>query len=88
MNAVVKTMAAPLDVRWDGRGDVVRQIDGVWFLDPVSAKPFDTVVVATPAEQAAPLLVSHAPAMAAACPRHGGHGACLSFNSSWTVMVA
>jgi renalase len=61
MNAVVKAMAAPLDVHWNSTVEAIRRIDGVWFIDPVSAKAFDAVVLATPAEQAAPLLVAHDP---------------------------
>jgi renalase len=81
MNAVVKALAAPLDVLWNSRVEAIQHIDGLWFLDPVSAKAFDAVVLATPAEQAAPLLVAHDPAMAAmaqACPSA----------PCWTVMVA
>ncbi|MES2022147.1 MAG: FAD-dependent oxidoreductase [Pseudomonadota bacterium] len=71
MNAVVKAMAQALAVEANARVDALRRIDGTWFLDPVSDEPLDAVIVATPAEQAAPLLVAHDPAMAAmaqACP--------------------
>ena len=71
MNAVVKALAQPLDVRWNSRVDALRRAGRSWFLDPVADDPFDAVIVATPAEQAAPLLVAHEPAMAAmatGCP--------------------
>ena len=81
MNAVLRAMAAPLDVRWNSLVDALRRIDGLWFVDPVAAGAFDAVIVATPSEQAAPLLVAHDPAMAAiaqACPSA----------PCWTAMVA
>lgn len=81
MNAVVEALAGPLTVEWNARIDRLRHIDGAWFLPPICDEAFDAVIVATPAEQAAPLLVAHDPAMAAmaqACPS----AAC------WTMMVA
>lgn len=81
MNAVVQAMAEPLDVRWNCRVDTIRRVGRALFVDPVADRPFDAVVVATPAEQAAPLLVAHDPAMAAmaqACPSA----------PCWTAMVA
>lgn len=81
MNAVVKAISRPLAVRWNSRVDALRRVDRSWFLDPVADDPFDAVIVATPAEQAAPLLVAHDPAMAAmaqGCPSA----------PCWTAMVA
>ncbi len=81
MNAVAKAIARPLAVHWQSRVDAMRRIDRSWVLDPVSQERFDAVIVATPAEQAAPLLVAHDPAMAAmaqACPSA----------PCWTAMVA
>lgn len=81
MNAVVKALAHPLAVEWNARIDRLRRSDGAWFLAPLSDESFDAVIVATPAEQAAPLLVAHDPAMAAmaqACPSA----------PCWTAMVA
>ncbi|TPG14645.1 NAD/FAD-dependent oxidoreductase [Sphingomonas koreensis] len=81
MNAVVKALSRPLAVRWNSRVDALRRIDRSWFLDAVADDPFDAVIVATPAEQAAPLLVAHEPTMAAmaqACPSA----------PCWTAMVA
>jgi predicted NAD/FAD-dependent oxidoreductase len=81
MNAVVKALSRPLTVRWTSRVDALRRVGRSWFLDSVADDSFDTVIVATPAEQAAPLLVAHDPAMAAmaqSCPSA----------PCWTVMVA
>lgn len=81
MNAVVKAISEQLPVEWNARVDCLRRSDGAWFLDPVADEPFDAVIVAVPAEQAAPLLVAHDPAMAAmaqACPSA----------PCWTAMVA
>ena len=80
MNAVPKAMAAPLAVHRNSRIDgIVRHGNG-WMLDP-GGEVFDGVIVATPAEQAAPLLLPHDPAMAAAA-RHCPSAPC------WTAMVA
>ena len=81
MNAVVKALSRPLDVQWNSRVDALRRVGGSWFLDPVADEPFDAVIVAVPAEQAAPLLAAHDPAMAAiaqGCPSA----------PCWTAMVA
>ena len=81
MNAVVRALAQPLDVRWNSRVDMLRRAGRSWFLDPVADDPFDAAIVATPAEQAAPLLVAHEPAMAAmaqGCPSA----------PCWTAMVS
>ena len=81
MNAVVKALSRPLDVQWNSRVDSFRRVGRSWFLDSVADDPFDAVIVATPAEQAAPLLVAHDPAMAAmaqSCPSA----------PCWTAMVA
>ncbi|MEN2787287.1 NAD(P)/FAD-dependent oxidoreductase [Sphingomonas qilianensis] len=81
MNAVVRAMARHLPVRWNAPVDAIRRIGHSWALDPVSEALFDAVIVATPAEQAAPLLIAHDPAMAAmaqSCPSA----------PCWTAMVA
>ncbi|TPG15509.1 NAD(P)/FAD-dependent oxidoreductase [Sphingomonas oligophenolica] len=81
MNAVVKALSRPLAVQWNSRVDALRRIDQSWFFDPVADVPFDAVIVATPAEQAAPLLATHEPAMAKiaqGCPSA----------PCWTAMVA
>lgn len=81
MNAVAKAISRPLAVHWNSRVDALRRVDRSWFLDSVAEDPFDAVIIATPAEQAAPLLVAHDPAMAAmaqGCPSA----------PCWTAMVA
>lgn len=64
MNAVVKAMANEHDVRWGTRIEAIRRDGGRWSVDPVADASFDAVIIATPAEQAAPLLAPHAAAMA------------------------
>ncbi|WBH15120.1 NAD(P)/FAD-dependent oxidoreductase [Sphingomonas radiodurans] len=81
MNAVVKAMARPFAVRWNSRVDALRRLDRLWFLDSVADDGFEAVIVATPAEQAAPLLVAHDPAMATIA--QGSPSA-----PCWTTMVA
>lgn len=81
MSAVVKAITERLDVTWTAKIDTIRQVGATWRLDSVSETAFDAVVIATPAEQAAPLLVAHDPAMAAmaqACPSA----------PCWTAMLA
>ena len=81
MSAVVKALSRPLAVQWNSRVEAIRRVDRSWFLDSVADDPFDAVIVAIPAEQAAPLLVAHEPAMAAmaqGCPSA----------PCWTVMAA
>lgn len=65
MNAIVKHLAAQADIRWNCRVTEVRRTPNGWVVDPdTTGTVFDTVVIATPAEQAAPLLAPHDPAMA------------------------
>jgi renalase len=81
MNALVRAMAQASTVRWNTRIDSFSRTDRSWFLSPDVEDRFDAVIVATPAEQAAPLLVAHDPGMAAmaqGCPS----------TPSWTAMVA
>lgn len=81
MNAVAKALSEPLAVQWNSRVEALRRVERHWFLDSIVDDPFDAVIVATPAEQAAPLLAAHDPAMAR-----------LALGSPsapcWTVMVA
>lgn len=58
MNAPVRQLAAGLDVRWMQRIDRLVPQSGRWHLAGagIEAGPFETVVVALPAEQAAVLL--------------------------------
>ncbi|MCU6454097.1 NAD(P)-binding protein [Sphingomonas sp. A2-49] len=81
MSAVVKALSAQLDVQFDRRIDALRGGDGSWRLDPVCEDAFDAVIVATPAEQAAPLLMAHDAAMATIAQR------CPSA-PCWTAMAA
>lgn len=81
MNALVKAIAQPLRVHWACQVDAIRRIGQHWLLDGVTEDLFDVVIIATPAEQAAPLLVAHDPAMAALA-QASPSAPC------WTAMVA
>lgn len=81
MNAVAKAIARPLAVHWNSRVDAIRRVGRSWFICPVADEAFEAVIVATPAEQAAPLLIAHDPAMA------GMAQACPS-DPCWTAMIA
>ncbi|MES3082096.1 NAD(P)/FAD-dependent oxidoreductase [Sphingomonas faeni] len=82
MNAIVKHLAAQADVRWNCRVTAVRGTAAGWTVDPDGTDAsFDAVVIATPAEQAAPLLAPHDPAMASEAL------ACRSA-PCWTAMFA
>ncbi|HEX8373929.1 MAG TPA: FAD-dependent oxidoreductase, partial [Geminicoccaceae bacterium] len=70
------------DVRWSARVDALRHDDRDWVLEGVDAAgPFDAVVIALPAEQAAPLLAPHRPGFAATA-------AASRTLPCWTVMAA
>ena len=61
MNAIIRHMAKGHDVRW-GRtiAGMIRKQDGWWVLDGAAITgPFDAVILAVPAEQAASLLALH-----------------------------
>lgn len=66
MNACVKAMAAPLDVRWGVRADRLTREATNWRIE-AGGQSFSaaTVLVAVPAEQAAALLAEAAPDLAA-----------------------
>lgn len=66
MNACVKAMAAPLDVRWGVRAEHLRRDGALWQVE-AGEQVFTaaTVLVAVPAEQAAVLLADVAPGLAA-----------------------
>ena len=81
MNAIVKAMAQPLTIGWNSRVGSIRRIGRSWFLDAVPDIAFDAVILAVPAEQAAPLLIDHDPAMAAIAQS-------CSSAPCWTAMVA
>lgn len=90
MNAPLQHMADALDVHWSRHVRAIEAIEADssrWRLvddasDPLSdGGTFDTVVIAVPAEQAAPLLRAHVPAMSA----------CTDVTRSqpcWTLMLA
>ncbi|WP_010219501.1 NAD(P)/FAD-dependent oxidoreductase [Sphingomonas sp. PAMC 26621] len=81
INSLSKSLCAPLTVCWNSRVDALREVDQKWVLDPVSQERFDALIIATPAEQAAPLLIAHEPAMA------GMAQSCPSA-PCWTAMLA
>ena len=66
MNAVVKAMAAPHDVTWGCQISTIARGEGRWTLFGAAGQlgPFDAVILAIPAEQAAALLSLHDFAMA------------------------
>ena len=66
MNAVIKAMAAPHDVSWGCQITGLARNEGQWTLLKPGGEvgPFDAVVMAIPAEQAAALLSLHDFAMA------------------------
>ena len=91
MNAIVKHLADQTQVHWQHQVTALRRSDAGWHVEllaPTSLAstaavdaPFDAVVIAVPAEQAAALLADHDPAMAAQAK------ACRS-SPSWTAMLA
>ncbi len=66
MNAVIKAMAAPHDVTWGCQVTGIARNEGQWTLLKAGGEvgPFDAVIMAIPAEQAAALLSLHDFAMA------------------------
>ena len=83
MNAPVRALAAPLDVRWHRRVDRVVRAGQDWVFegDGVDAGRFDAAIVAVPAEQAGPLVEAGRPDWAAQA-RATPSAPC------WTVMAA
>ena len=83
MNAPLRHLSARLDVRASQRIDRLARASGAWHLhgDGTVAGPFDTVVVALPAEQAAILLRDVEAAFA-------GRAAATRSMPCWTVMAA
>lgn len=61
MNAVIKEMAAPHSVIWDSLVSSIARKRGLWWLADKEAEtgPFDAVILAVPAEQAAAILSLH-----------------------------
>jgi hypothetical protein len=81
MSAPVRALAAAHDVRWTTRIETLRRDSNGWTLEGAKADPFDAVVLALPAEQAAPLLAAGDPAFAATA-------AASHTLPCWTVMAA
>ncbi len=83
MNAPVKHLARAAEVRWNTRVDALSGGPGAWRLegDGLADGPFDTVILAVPAENAAPLLRDAAPDLAA-------RAAATPAQPCWTVMAA
>ncbi|MES3098588.1 NAD(P)/FAD-dependent oxidoreductase [Sphingomonas faeni] len=82
MNAIVKHLAASAEVRWNSLVVQVCKTAAGWTIDPdATGDRFDAVVIATPAEQASPLLAPHDQAMASEAL------ACRSA-PCWTAMFA
>lgn len=67
MNAPIRAMAEALDVRFGTRIDRLQRTRGGWFLEAEgeTSDVYQAVIVAVPAEQAAPLFNSHVPDFAA-----------------------
>ncbi len=83
MNAVVRHMARAHDAQVGTTVKAIERVDGHWYVrsDRDRDGPFDTIVLAVPAEQAAPLLSLHDFAMGrAALRRHS--------MPCWTAMLA
>ncbi len=84
MNALIRHFANDLDVRWAARVTAIEGGPGAWTLALEEGEPegpFETVLCAIPAEQAAVLLQPVAPQIAAAA------GAVRS-DPCWTAMLA
>ena len=83
MNAPVKALAERADVRFATKVHGVERRGASWHLvgDGIPDTPYDALVLAVPAEQAAPLLEDHASEFAD-CARRTTSSPC------WTVMAA
>ncbi len=67
MNGLIRSMAAPFNVAWNSRVSAIKGGPGCWRLvieDDAEQGDFEQVVLAIPAEQAAPLLRPVAPELA------------------------
>ncbi|WP_375419632.1 NAD(P)/FAD-dependent oxidoreductase [uncultured Sphingomonas sp.] len=81
MSAIVRHLAADVDVRWGTCVESIDRTEAEWRLYPRIDGCYDAVILAIPAEQAAPLLAPHDPSMASEAL------ACRSA-PCWTVMLA
>jgi hypothetical protein len=81
MNAPIRALAAPLDVRWNLRAERLRRDGALWRVETGEAAfTAATVLVAVPAEQAAVLLAEAAPDFAA-------RAAAVASAPCWAVMA-
>ena len=83
MNAPIRHMAAAHDVHWSAKVEALAQDAAGWRLlgEGMSARAFDAVVIAVPAEQAASLLLPWDAAMAQTA-------AATVSEPCWTTMIA
>lgn len=83
MNAPVKQLASSASVRWNTRVDGVTESPSGWFLECEATRegPFDAVLLAVPAENAATMFALSSPAMAALATANPAQ-------PCWTVMAA
>jgi renalase len=72
MSAVLRSLATGLDVSWSARVSAIAGVPHNWWLqmeDGRSEGPFSLIILAVPAEQAAPLLTGPAPPLCQAAQR-------------------
>lgn len=84
MNALVKHALADLDVRFNHRIESIQLDEDGWLVQTADAEPcgrFDRIILAVPADQAAPLL-------AEASPNLSGHIDTLPMEPRWAVMLS
>ncbi len=82
MNACIKALAEPLDVRWGVRAERLRRDGALWRVEEGEHRfATTTLLVAVPAEQAALLLTGVA-------PDHAGLAASVVSAPCWAVMAA
>lgn len=84
MNDIIRYLAVPLAVRWRQHVARIEGHAGAWILtfeDGTIKGPFETVLVAVPAEQVAPLLEPVAPQLVAPAKS-------IQSDPCWTVLLA
>ena len=84
MNSIIRKMAAGLSVDWARRVASIEGAPGNWtllFEDGGAAGTYDRIIVAVPSEQAAELLETPSPLLAA-------HASSVSSAPCWTVLLA
>lgn len=82
MNAIIRHLAAPLDVQWNCRAEALMRSDKGWFISGLPTDEIvDAVILAIPSEQALTFLAQHDFDMA--------RKAMLArFQPCWTVLLA